>query len=580
MTNSKFIKDQSVAKNLFLGSVQTENLFPYSELPAEQNELIGMVIDSVNKFMEGKEKQFSEFDVKAHQSPEFINELKELGLFGLIIPEEYAGIGLNSRGYSRIVQQVGKFDASTALTIGAHSSIGMRGVLLYGNELQKKKYLPKLASGEMLAAFCLTEAGAGSDAASIKTHAVKNTDGSWSLTGEKIWITNGPFADFFTVFAKTESGEAGKMSAFLVERSWPGISTGPKEDKMGIRASATSTVIFSNVQVPAENLLGEEGKGFKVAMDILNNGRTGLGGGCVGAMKKCLELAIQQSTSRKQFGQKISDFQLIKEKITQITLNTFASESLVNYVAYLIDSGSEDYSVEAAISKIYSTEALWNSVYESLQIAGGNGFMREFPYERIVRDSRINMIFEGTNEILRLYVALSGYKHAGTYLKEVGAAAANAFNDPIKGFGIMKNYAAKKLTEIANINAQTLAVEAPLKEVSEIIVRYVIAFSGSIEILLKKYKKEMIGKQIQSKRIADIAIDLLTSLAIISRVNSLILKNGAGNSSREIAIANLFVAQAKRRMNQNMRRLDHNEDKLSDELADKILEDGYIWDVI
>lgn len=580
MTNNKFIKDQSVAKNLFLGSVQTENIFPYSELPPEQSELISMIIDSVDKFMTGKEKLFAEFDVKASQSPEYINELKELGLFSLIIPEEYSGIGLNSRGYSRIVQQVGKYDASTALTIGAHSSIGMRGVLLYGNEAQKKKYLPKLASGEMLAAFCLTEAGSGSDAASIKTQAIKNQDGSWSLTGEKIWITNGPFADFFTVFAKTDSADAGKMTAFLVERTWSGISTGPKEDKMGIRASATSTVIFNNVQVPAENVLGEEGKGFKVAMDILNNGRTGLGGGCVGAMKQCLELAIYQSTNRKQFGQKISDFQLIKEKISQITVNTFASESLVNYVAYMIDSGSEDYSVEAAISKIFSTEALWNSVYEALQIAGGNGFMREFPYERIVRDSRINMIFEGTNEILRLYVALSGYKHAGSYLKEVGAAAANAFNDPIKGFGIMKTYAAKKITEITNINAQTLAVEAPLKDSAEIIIRYVSAFSGSIETLLKKYKKEMIGKQMQSKRVADIAIDLLTALAVISRVNSIILKKGAGESAREISIANLFVSQAKRRMNQNMRRLENNEDKLSDQLADEILKNGYIWDVI
>jgi acyl-CoA dehydrogenase family protein 9 len=291
---SKIDTNISAAKSLFLGNIEEGNFFPFPKVSPEEAETLRMVIDSIDKFMQGKGEQYREFDREGAQTPDYIEQLKELGLFGLIIPEDFGGIGFSNTAYSRVLQQTSRYDASTSLTIGAHSSIGMKGLLLFGSEEQKKKYLPKLASGEMIAAFCLTEAGAGSDAAAVKTTATKNADGSWSLTGEKIWITNGPIADFFTVFAKTD-GEQGKMTAFIVERSFAGVSSGPKEDKMGIRSSSTSTVVLTNVKVPAENLLGEEGKGFKVAMAILNNGRTGLGGGAVGAMKELIKLSSRQA---------------------------------------------------------------------------------------------------------------------------------------------------------------------------------------------------------------------------------------------------------------------------------------------
>lgn len=573
-------KDESVANNLFLGSVLTENIFPYPKIKEEESELISMIIDTVDKFMENKSEIFRQYDNDASQPSEYIDTLKQLGLFGLIVPEEHSGIGLSNRGYSRALQQVGRYDASTALTIGAHSSIGMRGLVLFGNDDQKKEYLEKLATGEMIAAFCLTESGSGSDAASIKTTATKNEDGTWTLNGEKIWITNGPFAEFFTVFAKTD-GDSGKLSAFIVEKSFDGVSTGHKEDKMGIRASATSTVVFTDVKVPAKNLLGEEGKGFKIAMSILNSGRTGLGGGSVGAMKNCIKLATEQSTNRKQFGKKISDFQLIKNKITQMSVDCFAAESLVNIVGALIDEGSEDYSIEAAISKVYSTEALWRVSNEALQIAGGNGFMKEFPYERIVRDSRINMIFEGTNEILRLYIALSGYKTAGNYLKEIGKAGANAFNDPIKGFGVLGSYIAKKFTQTTGINADDIPVDDNLKEYADIFSDYTLAFSKIVEDILKEHKKEVIGKQLISKRVADIAIDLLTGYSVLSRVDSIIKEKGASNAKAEITICKIFTQAAKRRMNQNLRRIENNEDSDVDYLADFIIaNDGYNWDIL
>ncbi len=576
-------KEASLSKSLFLGNIIEENLSPYPKLEGEERETLQMVLDSVDKFMEPRAEDYDAYDEKGEQPEEYINSLKELGLFALIIPEEHGGIGFSNRSYSRAVQQISRYDGSTSLTIGAHSSIGIRGLLLFGSDEQKKKYLPKLASGEMIGAYCLTEPGSGSDAASIKTTAVRDSDGNWILNGEKIWITNGPFAEFFTVFAKTDS-EGGKLSAFIVERSFEGVSTGPKEDKMGIRASGTSSVIFSDAKIPAANLLGEEGKGFKIAMAVLNSGRTGLGGGCVGGMKRCIKLASRQAKDRKQFGQSISEFGLIKSKISQMTVDCFAAESIVNLVAYYSDSGVEDYSVEAAISKIFATEALWKTSNEALQIAGGNGFMKEYPYERIVRDCRIFMIFEGTNEILRLYVALSGMKQAGEYLKEIGKSGANIFNDPIKGFGTLRGYANKKFTQLTSLGRERLEfVPDELREEADIFEQYTLEFSRITEVLLKRHGKNIIGKQFASNRIANIAIDLTVGLAVLSRVATMIATAGKESESvqQAIAIAKIFSQQAKRRMNQKVRRIERNEDDARKALSDFIVSEGeYPWDTI
>ena len=567
----------SPAKSLFIGNIQTECLFPYPDPLAKDRESLNLIIDSIDKFLGGKASEVKAYEKKGAQPDDFIQSLRELGLFGLIIPEENGGLGLTNSGYSRVLQQVTRYDGSTSLTIGAHSSIGLKGLLLFGNEQQKTKYLPKLASGETIAAFCLTESGAGSDAASIKTKAEKQSDGSWILNGEKIWITNGPIADFFTVFAKTES-EGGKISAFIVERSFAGVATGPKEEKMGIRASATSTVSFTNVKVPAENLLGEEGKGFKVAMNILNNGRTGLGGGCVGAMKRAISLATAQANQRKQFGKSISEFALIKEKIANMTVAAYVTESLVGLVGHFIDSDVQDYSVEAAISKIVASESLWYVSNEALQIAGGNGFMSEYPYENIVRDSRINLIFEGTNEILRLYVALSGFQYAGDYLKEV----TDFFKAPIKGFGIFSDYTSKKISRISPIKRDSFPfLPESLQSYGAVLGAHTLQLSGAVENALKTHKKNIVGQQLLSKRIADITIDLFSGLAVLSRVAKSYKENGDEKSAFEQKILKIFMQNAKRKMNYNLRRIDRNEDNESLALGEEILRRGeFGWDLL
>jgi alkylation response protein AidB-like acyl-CoA dehydrogenase len=413
--------DVSPAKALFRGEIIRSALWPFPTVAPEQKELLDMVVDSVDRFLEDKRDDFAEWDKAGKQPEEFVDALRELGLFGLIIPEEYGGIGLSNAGYSRVLQQTSSYDSSASLTIGAHSTSGMKGLLLFGTDDQKAEYLPRLATGELIAAYCLTEPGAGSDAASIQTKAVKDSNGDWILNGEKTWITNGGIADFFTVFARTDSAD-GQMSAFIVERQFPGVSAGQKEDKLGIRASSTTSVNFTDVKVPAQNLLGEEGMGFKIAMSILNNGRTGLGGGAVGGMKTCITLAATQAQERKQFGKSIAEFGMIKKKISQMTVDCFAAESAVWMVAHYIDSGHSDYSIEAAISKVFASEAMTRCANEAMQIAAGNGYMKEYPYERIFRDSRILTIFEGTSEILRLFIALSGIRDAGRLLQELGSA--------------------------------------------------------------------------------------------------------------------------------------------------------------
>jgi len=571
----------SPAKGLFLGEIRGDALMPFPSIAPSEQETLRFVIESIDKFMADKGEDFRRFDVAGAQPDEYVEELKSLGLFSLIIPEEFSGLGLSNSGYARVLQQTSRYDASTSLTIGAHSSIGMKALLLFGTPEQKAKYLPKLATGELIAAFCLTESGSGSDAASVKTHAVKQGDGSWVLNGEKIWITNGGTAGFYTVFAKTES-DGGKMTGFIVERDWPGVSSGPKEDKMGIRASCTTTVRFDNVRVPPECVIGEEGKGFKVAMAVLNNGRTGLGGGCVGAMKRLIELSCAQATQRKQFGKSISEFQLIKEKIATMTALCFASESIVSVVGHLIDSGSDDFSVEAAMSKVFVSEALWTVADEALQIAGGNGFMREFPYERVVRDCRINRIFEGTNEILRLYVGLSGIKDPGEALKDVARGLKGIFNDPIKGFGVLTDYASKKVGQLTRIGRQRfVGLAQPLEDDAVAFEQGVAKLAQAVEATLTRYGKGIIEQQLATKRLADVAIDLFVGMCCLARVNSMIATRGEAQCVDELRIVKVLLHGSRMRISNNLKALLKNADRDSLALADSVLsKGGYTWDVL
>jgi acyl-CoA dehydrogenase family protein 9 len=581
---SDSLENTSFMRSLCMGRVEEGLLFPFPKMKKEEQETLRTMAQSFHQWLGNRDKEFRKWDHEAELPKEFIQEMREFGLFSLIVPEEFGGMGLSATGYSRVLQELTRYDGSVVLTAGAHSSIGMRGLILFGNDTQKKKYLPKLATGEMIAAFCLTEANAGSDAASLKTKAVEESD-HWILNGEKIWITNGGIADFFTVFARTESKEAGgkaKITAFIITKDMPGVSSGPHEDKMGIRASSTTTISFVNVKVPKENVLGEVGGGFKVAMNILNSGRTGLGGGCVGAMKFLIEQATKQAKQRKQFEQPIANFGLIKQKVGKMVVNTYAAESVVNMVAGMVDRGHKDYAVEAAISKIFATEALWDTVDEALQIAGGNGFMREFPYERIMRNARINRIFEGTNEILRLFVALTAMNDVGTNLKEVASALGNALHDPIKGFGVLSDYAKRRVRQATGIGQFEMTKTHPaIAEHARLFENLTRRLAEAADRILRKHGKNIMNKQFATRRLADIMIDLYVLACVISRVSLSLEENGVAKSSQELEILEVFAQDASRRIQANFDQIDHNNDELIKSVADYAFEqEKFSWDNI
>ena len=573
----------SFMRSLCMGQIEQEVLFPFPALTADQKETLHEIAGAVDDLLGPRAEDFRQWDVAGEMPADFIEELRQFGLFGLIIPEAYGGMGLGNMAYSRTLQEVGRHDASVAVTIGAHSSIGMRGLLLFGTEDQKQRYMPRLATGELIAAFCLTESGAGSDAAAIKTTAVKHGD-HWILNGNKLWITNGGIANFFTVFARTapENGH-GKMSAFVVTSDMEGVSIGPHEDKMGLRANPTTTVLFDDVKIPQENLLGEQGKGFKVAMQILNSGRTGLGGGSVGGMKHLIELATRQANERKTFGEPISSYGLIKEKVGQMIVDCYTSEAVVTMVGGLVDAGYQEYAVEAAISKVYATECLWRTADESLQIAGGNGFMREYPYERIVRDCRINRIFEGTNEILRLFIALTAMNDVAYQLRELASTMKDVFNDPIKGFGVLSEYGRKHArlrTGLGGASKLENLHEAiqPQAEIFETETRYL---AQATDRILRKHGKNIIGKQFASRRLAEIMIDLFVLASTLSRVQTSIENNGVEAASKEIDILRVFTREARVRIKRNFRRIDNNFDELLKALADDAFEaERFRWDTI
>jgi len=572
----------SFMRSLCMGYIEEDLILPYPTASDADQELLRNVCDGIASALKDRDAEYRKWDRTGELPPEVLQQMREMGLFSLIVPEEYGGMGMNSTAYSRTLQEIAKYNASIAITAGAHSSIGMRALLLYGTEEQHKKYYSKLASGEMIAAFCLTEPGAGSDAASITTKAVRDGD-DWILSGQKLWITNGGIADFFTVFAKTDL-EGGHVTAFIVTKDLGNIAIGAHEDKMGIRASNTTTVMFDHVRVPAANVLGVVGKGFKVAMNVLNSGRTGLGGGSIGAMKSLIEMTSKQCKERKQFGKSIAEFGLIKQKMGHMVVDCYATESLVNLVAGLIDQGHKDYAVEAAISKVFASECLWRTADEALQAAGGNGYMCEYPYERILRDCRINRIFEGTNEILRLFIALTAMNDVGKELTALSKSLEGIFNDPIKGFGVMSEYALRRVTQTTGVGSKKSTftkLDPSIKAQGEIFEEGTRNLAQAADRILRKHGKNIIGKQFATKRLADIMIDLFALSAVLSRVDASIKKNGLNGALREIEILQVFSGQVKRRTQSNFGKIDNNDDELIKSLADHAFEnEKYIWDSI
>lgn len=570
----------SFMKSLFFGQLREELIFPFPQLGADAGETVRMMIESLDRFAASQVKS-AEWDQAGEMPREIVSAFAQMGLLGISVPEEFGGLGLSQSAYGRIFEQVAGVDASLAVTMGAHQSIGYKALLLFGTEQQKRKYLPRLASGELIAAYCLTEPGSGSDAASIRTRATLSADGThYLLSGSKLWISNAEIAGFMTVFAKTEMLEGGerkdKVSCFILEVPAPGVSVGPREHKMGIRGSWTNAVHFDQVRIPAENVVGGVGQGFKVAMGVLNHGRLGLAAGCVGGAKKAIAAAVTHANERVQFQKKIGEFGMIQEKVGRMVINTYAAESMVYMNTSLMDRREVDYSLESAIAKIFCSENLWECVDENLQIWAGAGYMREYPYERWLRDARINRIFEGTNEILRAFVALSGMQGPGQEL----AGLADAIKHPLKGLGLVTDFASRKIRQ--NVWGQTLTRSHPaLKKLAAVLEEYAVEFSAQVEILLRRHGRQIHLRQFAQKRIADIAIDLYGMACVLSRVTRSIEEKGMDSCELERAIAEGFFNRANRRIRVNFKSIDVNDDDAMKLIAAKSYEaGGYAFDFL
>jgi acyl-CoA dehydrogenase family member 9 len=489
--------------------------------------------------------------------------------------------------YTRTIELINNYDTSVALTVGAHQSIGLKGLYLYGTDEQKKKYMPKLATGEMIAAFALTEPGAGSDAAGIKARLVRDGD-HYILNGSKLWITNGGFADFFTVFAKEEINGEDKITAIMVSRDMGGVTSGSEEHKLGIRASSTVEVFFKETRVPAANVLSKPGDGFKVAMGILNQGRLGLAGGALGSLKSVLNQSIEYAKNRKAFGSPISDFGLIQDYITEMACHSYALESMTYLTTAFVDSGDMDYSIEAAICKVYGTECTWRGLNIAMQIHGGNGYMQDYGLERKLRDGRIGIIFEGTNEILRLFLAMTGLKELAGEYRKVGQELQSlqnvrnleSLNNAISKIGFLGEFAMQQVKSSV-MGDRVEGFHPALEKESERLSTSTKTLAATASKLIRQYGQKLPDEQIQLGRLADIAIDTFMIASVLARINSVLEKHGGVEKNlEELQLSQLIIRNAKARINQIAYEVKANKDTEVKQLAQFFCEkNGYPFEL-
>ncbi|HTC92660.1 MAG TPA: acyl-CoA dehydrogenase family protein [Terriglobales bacterium] len=472
---------------------------------------------------------------------ELLRKASEIGIATVDVPEQYGGADMDKVSSAIIADRIAK-SGSFSVSFGAHVGIGTLPIVYFGTEEQKKKYLPKLTTAEWIGAYALSESTSGSDALNARTKAVLSPDGKhYILNGEKMWITNGGFADVFIVFAKID-GE--KFTAFIVERTFPGFSSGAEEKKLGIRGSSTCPLILNDCKVPVENVLGEIGKGHVIAFNILNIGRFKLGAGCVGGVRTALQNAIGYAKQRKAFGKSIAEFGLIKEKIADIAVGIYTGEALVYRTVGMIDAalagidknspeasreirkGIEEYAVECSIAKVWGSEMLDRAVDEVVQIYGGYGFVEEYPAERAYRDSRVNRIFEGTNEINRMITTGWLLKQAMAGKIPLLPAIKKLMDEVLAGPSMaepLEGALAAERTIVSNAKKTALFVAGAASQ------KYMMALPDQQEIM---------------GAMADILIEVFAMESALLRTLKLVAHNGEAASQLAVAMTQVYIMEA------------------------------------
>jgi acyl-CoA dehydrogenase family protein 9 len=561
-------------KALFFGHFQSRLLFPYPQLaPAERQE-VDQAVAAVRQFCHDH-IDAAAIDRQAEIPRSVIEGLGRLGVLGMTAPREYGGRGLGQLAYTRIMEVIGGHCASTAVFVNAHHSIGIRALLLFGTQEQKRRWLPPLVSGEKLAAFALTEPEAGSDASNVQTTATPTPDGkAFVLNGQKRWITNGGIADVLTVIARTpgQGSSAGKkkeITALLVTPDMPGFQiVNPRMAKNSIRGTATGQLAFHNMVVPAENVLGQIGKGLRIALTVLDFGRTTFGASCTGVAKACLQASTAHARQRVQFEQPLAEFELVKKKIAWMAAHAFAMEAMTTCCAAFIDRGSEDYMLETAILKVWATEALWQIVNDTMQIHGGKAFFLDQPYERWMRDARLNLVGEGANDVLRAFIAIVGIKPLADHLMPIR----HALKNPLRQMGKLLQFGAQHLRDrfsSPHIHVRSAALQPLARQLACRIRDFHVAVIDQ----MRKYEENLLVRQYVQERLADAVSELYASSCVLSRLDSLAgERNGvAGSAACDWQVGRYFLQLSNARIRACLRALHDNLDAQTTQTADTIL---------
>jgi acyl-CoA dehydrogenase family protein 9 len=562
-------------KSLFFGQFQSKLLFPYPVLPADQQAESDRAVEAVRRFCH-ESIDAATIDRNAEIPASVIAGLGQLGVMGMTAPKEVGGRGFSQQMYCRIMEVIGGHCASTGVFVNAHHSIGIRALLLFGTPEQQSRWLPKLITGEHLGAFALTEPQAGSDASNVQTTATPSDDGrGYILNGEKRWITNGGIAQVLTVMARTPglAGGANKkkeITAFIVTPDMPGFEVlEQRMAKNSIRGTATGRMAFKNMFVPNENILGSVGKGLKIALTVLDFGRTTFGASCTGAAKVCVELAAKHVQKRVQFDQPIAEFELVKKKIAWMAAHAFAMEALTTQCAAFIDRGFEDYMVETAILKVFATEALWQIIYDTMQLHGGASFFLDSPLERYMRDARLNQIGEGSNDVLKPFIAMVGIKPVADSLM----AVKEALGSPFSNLGTLFGFGAKQVSSrfiSPSVPTRSLKLQGYARDLG----RRVRDFAIAVQAALFKHREQVLFRQYIQERIADAASELYASSCVLARLEHLMTHTNGHpeETARDVQIGKYFLKISDRKIRQNLAALADNDDAETTPTADAVLD--------
>jgi alkylation response protein AidB-like acyl-CoA dehydrogenase len=567
----------SFLRGVFAGVIHDSLLFPYpaalDERSPDEARTIRRLIADLDRLVRDGVIDSARIDEEEHVPDAALQALAAAGFFGLTIPRGYGGLGLSNSGYARVFGALATVDASVGVVLGVHCGLGSKAIALFGSDAQKARYLPALARGEMFAAYALTEPETGSDVQNLHTTATRSADGGhWVLNGRKIWIGLGARAGVIATFAQTEVPRATltkrRLTAFLIRPDMPGFVVEDTERKMGIRGSSQARLLYDNLPVPDDHVLGSLGKGFAVAVNVLNRGRLSLASGCAAASRKIVGEMVRYAEQRVQFGKPLADFEITQRKIAEAASRAYAADAMVGHLAAAMDDDDADVSLEAAAAKIFASELIWKVSDDMVQIAGGRGFVKggtkqwpPFPYERWLRDARINRIFEGANDVLRLFVALTGIQEPAEKLTEIGSA----LRAPLSNLGVVARYATRRVkSAVGGSDKVDVEVHDRLREHVGYFEKHVADLARATEAAVMRQRKEIVDRQLVLERLADMAILLYATACTISRTQQLVDRKGVDGATSELALCELFCIEAGRRFRRNRQALDGDEEAIDD----------------